>query len=100
MIDKINVSNLPDFNPAEHLKNKEDIAAYLETAFEEDDPAALVSALGVVARATGMTEIANKSGLTREALYRSLRSGASPRFDTVARVLKALDLNLSVTSGA
>ena len=55
-------------------------------------------ALGVVARAQGMAEIARKSGLTREALYRALRAGASPRYNTVARVFKALGLHLTVTS--
>ncbi len=65
---------------------------------EEDDPSELINALGVVARARGMTEIAQESGLTREALYRALRAGASPRYNTVARVLKALGLHLIVES--
>jgi probable addiction module antidote protein len=61
---------------------------------EENDPALLAAALGDVARARGMTEIAKASGLTREALYRALRADAQPRFDTVSRVCAALGVKL------
>jgi probable addiction module antidote protein len=91
---KIKVADLPDFDPAEHLKDEEDIAAYLTLVIEEGDPAELAHALGVVARARGMSEIARASGITREALYKALRPDAQPRFDTVNRVCAALGVKL------
>ncbi len=93
---KIRVSELPDFDPAEYLRDAEDIAGYLSAVLEEDDPHALIEALGTIARARGMTAIARESGLAREALYRALREGASPRFDTVMRVMRALGVRLTV----
>jgi probable addiction module antidote protein len=62
---------------------------------EDNDPALLAAALGDIARARGMTEIAKASGLTREALYKALRPTASPRFDTIAKVCKALGVKLT-----
>ena len=97
MTDKIKIDALPDFDPAEHLQDSEDVATYLSVVLEESNPSALAEALGVVARAKGMTEIARESGLSREALYRALRAEASPRFDTVTKVLKALGLRLTIT---
>jgi probable addiction module antidote protein len=61
---------------------------------EENDPAALADALGTVARARGMTEIAKASGMTREALYKALRADAHPRFETISRVCAALGVKL------
>ena len=94
MTKKVNVSNLPDFDMAEHLKTDEDVAMYLTAVLEENDPAALTHALGVIARARGMTEVARASGLTREALYKALRPTSQPRFDTIARVCTALGVKL------
>lgn len=88
------IANLPTFDMAEHLTTEEDVAAYLSLVLEEDDPAELAHALGIIARARGMTEIANASGLTREALYKALRSGSQPRFDTIRRVCGALGVRL------
>jgi probable addiction module antidote protein len=94
MTRKIKVSELPNFDPAEHLKDEEDIAAYLTLVIEEGDPSELAHALGIVARARGMSEIAKASGITREALYKALRPDAQPRFDTVNRVCAALGVKL------
>jgi len=94
MSQKIRVSELPDFDAAEYLRDAEDVAGYLSAVLEEDDPNALIEALGTIARARGMTEIARESGLAREALYRALRVGAAPRFDTVMRVMQALGVRL------
>ncbi|MDP1610097.1 MAG: putative addiction module antidote protein [Sulfuritalea sp.] len=94
MAKKIRIADLPDFDPAEHLKGEEDIAAYLTVILEENDPALLAAALGDIARARGMTEIAKASGITREALYKALRPDAQPRFDTVSRVCAALGVKL------
>ncbi|MDR3067709.1 MAG: putative addiction module antidote protein [Comamonas sp.] len=88
------IADLPTFDMAEHLKTDEDVAAYLSLVLEEDDPAELANALGVIARARGMTEIASASGLTREALYKALRPGSQPRFDTIRRVCGALGVRL------
>jgi probable addiction module antidote protein len=94
MTERIKVSELPDFDPAEYLRDEEDVAAYLTAILEENDPALLAAALGDVARARGMTEIAKTSGLSREALYKSLRPNAHPRFETVTKVCSALGVKL------
>ena len=91
---KIRIAELPDFDPAEQLKNEEDVAAYLTIVMEENDPALLAAALGDIARARGMSEIARSSGITREALYKALRPNASPRFDTINKVCAALGVRL------
>jgi len=88
------IADLPVFDAAEHLKDEEDIAAYLTVVIEEGDAAALAHALGVVARARGMSAVAESAGMGREALYKALRPGAQPRFDTIARVCKALGVKL------
>lgn len=94
MSKKIRVADLPDFDPAEHLKDDADIAAYLSLVIEEGDFGELARALGVAARARGMSQIAEETGLGREALYKALRSDAQPRFDTISRVCKALGVKL------
>ncbi len=94
MTKKIKIADLPEFDIAEHLKDNEDIAAYLSIVIEEGDAAELAYALGVAARARGMTEVARSSGLTREALYKALRPNAKPRFDTINKVCAALGVRL------
>ena len=84
------------FDPAEYLDDKEAIAAYLSDALESDDSAFIADALGVVARARGMTEVAREAGISRESLYRALSTDGNPEFATVLRVLRALGLQLSV----
>ena len=90
----IKLSELPAFDMAEHLPDEQAIAEYLTIVLEENDPAALADALGTVARARGMTDIAKASGMTREALYKALRPNANPRFDTISRVCAALGVKL------
>lgn len=94
MTKKIKVSELPEFDAAEYLNSEEDVATYLTTILEENDPALLAAALGDIARARGMTQVANDSGITREALYKALRPGSAPRFDTINRVCAALGVRL------
>lgn len=94
MTKKIKVSELPEFDMAEHLPDEQAVAEYLTIVLEENDPAALADALGTIARARGMTEIAKASGLGREALYKALRPDAKPRFDTISRVCSALGVKL------
>jgi len=92
---KIKVSKLPQFDAAEYLKDDGDVAAYLNVVLEEGDPGALADALGTIARARGMNEIAKAAGLGRESLYKALRPDAQPRFETVQRVLTALGVKLT-----
>jgi probable addiction module antidote protein len=76
------------------LDSEAAIAAFLSDILEANDAALLASALGDIARARGMTEIAKSAGITREALYKALRPDSSPRFDTVNRVCAALGVRL------
>lgn len=94
MTKTVKISDLPEFDMAEILQSDEDIANYLTAVLEENDPDELSHALGVIARARGMTEVARASGLTREALYKALRPGSHPRFDTISRVCAALGVQL------
>jgi probable addiction module antidote protein len=96
MNEKIKIADLPVFDITEHLDSDQAIAEYLTVVLEEDDPAALANALGSIARARGMTEIANAAGISREALYKALRADAQPRFETIAKVCKALGVKLTV----
>ena len=88
------------FDMAEQLRDEQDIAAYLTLVLEEGDPGELAHALGVIARARGMTQIAAEAGMGREALYKALRADASPRFETILKVMHALELRLSVQPAA
>lgn len=89
---KIKVSELPDFDVTEYLESEEDLAAYLTAVLEDDDPALLAAALGDIARARGMSQVAKDSGISREALYKALRPGSAPRFETISRVCAALGI--------
>ncbi|MCL1960483.1 MAG: putative addiction module antidote protein [Desulfovibrionaceae bacterium] len=91
---KIKVSDLPVFDAAQYLDSDEMIAAYLAVSMEDDDPAELVRALGTVARARGMTQLARETGLAREALYRSLSADGNPSFATITKVMHTLGLKL------
>ena len=84
---------------AEHLRTPEEMAAYLEACIEEadGDAAFIAKALGDIARAQGMTQVARKSGLSRESLYKALSGERSPSFDTVLKVITALGLKLSAS---
>ncbi len=82
------------WDPAEHLESDEDMAAYLEAAFEEGDPSLVAAALGDIARAKGMAQIARDTGLGRESLYKALSSEGNPEFATIMKVVGALGLKL------
>jgi probable addiction module antidote protein len=90
----INANDLPDFQVSDYLEDADAIAEYLTIVLEDGDPSLLIAALGDIARAKGMSEVSRESGLAREALYKALRAGAQPRFDTVMRVLKTLGVRL------
>ncbi|BDT78404.1 addiction module antidote protein [Polynucleobacter yangtzensis] len=93
---KTKIKDLKKFDVVDYLKTEKDIAAYLSAVLEDGDPALFVAAIGDIARAKGMTEIAKKSGVTRESLYRALKVEARPRFETVTRVVQALGMKLSI----
>jgi len=86
------MTNISHFDAADYLKTEEDIAAYLAVTMEEngDDPAIVASALGAVARARNMSQLARDTGLTREGLYKALSGEGNPSFATVTKVAKAL----------
>jgi len=82
------------WDPTEHLITDEDMAAYLEAALEEGDPALIAAALGDIARAKGMSQIARDAGLGRESLYKALSAEGNPEFATIMKVIAALGLKL------
>jgi probable addiction module antidote protein len=81
-----------------YLDSDEAIAAYLDAVLEENDPALLAAALGDVARAKGMTQIARETGLGRESLYKALSSQGNPEFGTVMKVVRSFGLKLRVSA--
>jgi probable addiction module antidote protein len=88
---------LRKWDVVEHLKTGEDMAAYLEACLEEGDPALITAALGDIARAQGMSQVARDAGISREGLYKALSSEGNPEFATVLKVVKALGLKLHAT---
>lgn len=86
------------WDSADQLETADDIAAYLEAVFEDGEPALINHALGVVARAKGMTEIAQRTGMGRQSLYKALSAGGHPEFSTVLNVVRALGLKLTITA--
>ena len=95
-IEGIPIDKLKQFDLAEYLETEEDLVAYLNMVLEDGDPGELAHALGVCSRARGMSEVARSAGISREALYKALRPGAKPRFDTIAKVTRALGFKLVV----
>jgi probable addiction module antidote protein len=89
---------LRPWDPAEHMHSEEDMIGYLNAVLDEDDHAVLMFAIGDVARAKGMTQVARETGLGRESLYKSLSAQGNPEFATVQKVLKSLGLQLRVAS--
>lgn len=90
----VKIADLKRFDITEHLESEEAIAEYLSIVLEEDDPVLLAAAVGDIAKARGMTQIAKDAGVSRESLYKSLGGGAMPRFDTITKVLGALGIKL------
>ncbi len=91
---KISIDDLPDFDMAQQLKTEADIAAYVSMVIEDGEVGELAHALGVAAKARGMSEVAQAAGMTRESLYKALRPNAKPRFETINRVCGALGVKL------
>jgi probable addiction module antidote protein len=80
------------YDPAEDLQSPEDYAFFMEEAFKTEDPAFIAHALGIVARAKGMAQIAEETGLSREQLYRSFSKNGNPTLKTTVAVMKALGI--------
>ena len=85
---------LRSWDSAEHLKTEEDMTLYLEACLEEGDAALIAHALGVIAKAKGMTQLSRDTGLSRENLYKALSGEGNPEFATVMKVVKALGFRL------
>lgn len=92
---RINAGELPDFDVVNYLDDSELMAEYLTAVFQANDAGLLASALGDIALAKGISEIAQASGVTREVLYEAMRAGSSPSLDTVKRVCGALGVRLT-----
>ncbi|MCC2597559.1 putative addiction module antidote protein [Pusillimonas sp. MFBS29] len=86
------------FDVSNYLNDEADIAVYLQVAMEDGDPAVLAAALGDIARARGMTQLARDTGLSRESLYKSLSGERAPSSDTLFKVIHAMGFKLTVES--
>jgi len=95
---KARAQKLTPYDPAEDLISVEAVAVFMEEAFKTEDPGYIAHALGVVARAKGMTRIAKKTGLSREQLYRSFSENGNPTLKTTIAVMKALGMELAAKS--
>ncbi|MDT0189241.1 addiction module antidote protein [Rothia terrae] len=93
-------TNLSPWDAAEHLETREHIIAYLNAALETGEAAVLQAALGDIARSQGMAKIAEKAGVGRESLYKSLSAGGNPSWKTILKIFNALDLQLEVSERA
>jgi probable addiction module antidote protein len=82
------------YDVVEYLENDDDLAAYLQAAFDDGEPALIIQALGNIARARGMSQIARETGLRRESLYKALSPEGNPEFATVLKVVQALGIQL------
>ena len=87
------------FDASQHLDDEEVIAEYLAAAAETGDPVFFITALGDVAKARGMAQIAKDAGLGRESLYKALNGDTQPRFETISAVMRALGVKFSVIAG-
>ncbi|WP_374351486.1 addiction module antidote protein [Limnohabitans sp.] len=96
----MSMSSTRPWDAAEHLQSEADMVAYLEVAFEDGDPSLIAAALGDIARARGMTQVARDAGLGRESLYKALSAEGHPEFATIMKVLGALGLRLHASAAA
>ena len=94
MTKKLKIDTLPVFDMADYLDSDGAVAEYLSQVLIDGDDGELASALGNIAKARGMAQIAKDAGIGRESLYKALRADVHPRFDTISRVCKALGVKL------
>lgn len=88
------------WDASEYLESEADIAAYLNAALEDGDTSVIATALGDIARAKGMTQLAKETGITRDGLYKALSPTGNPSFDTVQKVIRAFGLKLDVATAS
>lgn len=93
-----NTETFTRYDTADYLETEEDIAAYLSACAEEDDPALFLAALGDVARARNMTQLAAQTGMTRMGLYKALSGTGNPSFATVSKVAHAVGLKITIAT--
>ncbi|WP_028298984.1 addiction module antidote protein [Oceanospirillum beijerinckii] len=86
------------FNPFDYFETQEEINAYLVECFRDEDPSLFVNALGHLAKHHGMAEVAKATGLNRESLYKAFSGKVQPKWDTVARVMRALHVDMTVVA--
>jgi len=91
----MNTLKTTPWNASEYLDSPEAISEYLTAALEDGDPDLLLAVLGGIAKAEGMSKIAREANLGRESLYKALTPGSKPRFDTILKVIKALNVHLN-----
>jgi probable addiction module antidote protein len=98
MVKRKTATKLTKFDPVEYLKTEEDMALYLDACLKEggDDPAFIAAALGNVARARGISELAEKTGMTRAGLYKALGKDGNPSFAAVLKVVRAMGLEFHI----
>ena len=89
--------NTSKFDIADYLDSKEMIAEYLNAVLEEGNNTDVITAIGYVAKAIGMTKIAEETGLSRPSLYKALSEGSKPQFDTIMKVLKAVGGQIKIS---
>ncbi len=92
----LKISDLKTFDASEYLEDERACAEYLTAAMEDGDSALIVAALGDIAKARGMSQVAKDAGITREGLYKALSSKGNPSFSTVLKVLRSLGMQVSV----
>lgn len=92
----MDMSKFKPFDAADYLDNEETIFEYLNIAAADPDPSVLLSALADVAKARGMAKLAQDSGLGRESLYKALRPGSKPRYETISKILAALNVKIQL----
>ena len=92
------MAHVSPFDASEYLDNEEVIAAYLTAALEDKNPDVFLCAVGNVAKARGMTDVASRSGLGRESLYKALSPGSKPRYETIVKVLDSLGVKITVSA--
>ena len=91
------MTRVTEFDPSTFLDSEETIAEYLTAALEDGDPDVFLSAVGYVAKARGMSVIAESTGLGRESLYKAVAPGSKPRYDTVLKVLDSLGVKVTIS---
>ena len=96
MTDNLNINTMEPFDMAQQLRDEADVVEYLRQVLEEGESDEFAAALGHTGKAREMTEIAQTSGIQRDALYKALRPHSQPRFDTIQRVCRALGVQLTV----